>query len=307
MATVRLIERPILPGREERVRETVREAVESNDASGPRAVTGVVGFHTASVLLDESGDESTLRWFLEADRRERADGRPVGDRPVETLRDGSPPHAAGLAQHVDDARSRCVGGSVDGDELVTHVWHPERPRDAVDVADEGALVTPADARDDPTVGVAHVEVTVIRGPASWFVDRIARQPQGSSGGWIERSVSGWEEAILRAEGMYTETIFVAREPDRLRLLQYMEADSFERVYRAYSDTWNPMVRATEFALRRLLERPERFLEGPVPVENELLVHAVGPRRPRTRRLRREANVRESWGSNLNERNVSKQE
>lgn len=294
LTSVFLVREPIRPDAAPSVRDVVAGVAGDRSTDGPDALTGIDGTHTASLFLEESSQNATLTWYLELDRTVSRDTDLTGATVVDLLRRRSPLYDARTEFGADSDRTRAIGGSPSGGDVIAHTWHPERPRAPVAVADRD-LPGHQPETDDPTVEVALVEARVKPGPASWVVEWVATQPRGASGGWIERSTTGWEEAILRAEGMYTETIFLDRTTDGLRLLQYMEADSFERVYEAYANTWNPMARGTAFALKRLLDRPERVLDLPLPAEHDLLAHFAGSNRPRTWRLRREASMRSSQG------------
>ncbi|MFC3959915.1 hypothetical protein [Halovivax cerinus] len=291
LASAYLVQEPIRSDAARSVRDVVADVVRDRSVDDPSALTGIDGVYTAALFLDESSHDPTLTWYLEVDRSV-AEKDSTGTSGAQHLRTQSPLYDAGIDEFLASSdRPRAIGGPLSSEDVFTHAWHPERPRGSVAVADRDEPVVPSASSDDPSVEVALVEARVKPGVASWFVEWLATRSHGSSGGWIERSTTGWEEAIIRAEGMYTETIFLDRTADGVRLLQFMEADSFERVFEAYTNTWNPMARGTAFAMKRLLDRPERILERPLPAENELLVHAVGSNRPRTWRVRREASMR----------------
>ncbi|WP_247728717.1 hypothetical protein [Halovivax limisalsi] len=296
LTSVVLVREPIRSNAAGSIRDVVAHVSSDRSVDGPSALTGIDGVHTASIFLEESSDDPTLTWYLELELTGTGSDR-TGASIARHLRTQSPLSDAGLGEHLATSdRARAIGGTLSSEAVLTHAWHPERPRASVAVAERDAPVISPAVSAGQSVEVALVELRVKPGVASWLVEWMAASPHESSGGWIERSTTAWEEAILRAEGMYTETIFLDRSADGVRLLQFMEADSFERVYEAYANTWNPMARGTAFALKRLLERPERILERPLPAENELLAHAVGSNRPRTWRLRREPSMRSRRGT-----------
>lgn len=256
-----LIRRPIDPGR----LEAIRDAIDVNRTTegADWLLGGGVGT-TASLFLDPA--QPSIVWYIEVPRSRFT----TVNRQWETLTSSFPLEHAALGD--PDRR--------DGDELLVHAVHPSRPDTTIARATTGPD-EPADTTVHP-VDVELVELALKPGVperlADWFARLTRRVTDGDLGlGRIET----WSVAMLEAEDMFTESIFLERRPEGYRLVAFMEAADLGHVYEAFSDTWNPVARGSELILERVLERPQAILTRTPESGLELVAHATAPGRPRT--------------------------
>jgi hypothetical protein len=246
--------------------ESVREAVSTLcvDSGDPGPLLGLEGATTASLILD-TGDEPGLIWYVEVPRSATADWEDAESRveaafPIE--------HDALNDEHAPVDR-----------ELLVHAVNPDRPRTATGEADGPLVVGGAELEDG--VDVDLVQLHLKPGLAERLADRFAGLSRRVAAGELELGpVETWSAKMLEAENMYTESIVLERRSEGYTLCGYMETAEMARVYNAYYDTWNPVARASELVLGRVLEEPAQILEYPLRTGLEVLAHAVDPNRPR---------------------------
>ncbi|RQG94577.1 DUF6176 family protein [Natrarchaeobius chitinivorans] len=257
--------------------EDVRDAVERHGGtSADEWLLALEGASTASLFLDRTGDDPELVWYVEVPWAavEQWDG----DDPETTVAAAFPlTHEA-----LDDADE-----PVDR-ELLVHAVHPSRPRrtvvDAVALEGTGDALereAQADRTADRSVDVELVRMDLESGVPERFADWFAALSRNVTDGELRLNrIEAWSIEMLEAEDMFTESIFLERRPDGYSLLGYMETAEMARVYDAYYDTWNPVARASELVLGRVLVDPAVILEYPLETDVELLAHATNPDRPR---------------------------
>ncbi|ELY64302.1 hypothetical protein [Natronococcus jeotgali] len=257
-----LVRRRVAGDRLESVREAVAERCADPDDSRP--LLGLEGATTASLFLD-TGSEPELIWYVEVPRSATADWEDPESR-VE---------AAFPLEH--DALSE-TGAELES-ELLVHAVNPDRPRTATGEAD-GPLVVDSSELEDG-VDVDLVGLHLKPGLAERLADRFAGLSRRVAAGDLELGpIERWSGAMLEAENMYTESILLERRPEGYVLCGYMETEAMAGVYDAYYDTRNPVARASEVVLGRVLEEPRQILEYPLGTGLETLAHAVDPDRPR---------------------------
>ncbi|WP_293029275.1 hypothetical protein [Natronococcus sp.] len=245
--------------------ESVREAVSElcADPDNPQPLLGLEGATTATLFLD-TGDEPALIWYVEVPRSATAGW----DDPESRIEAAFPLEHDAIAD----------GDAIDR-ELLVHAVNPNRPRTATGT-DNGPLVVSGTEREDG-VDVDLVQLHLKPGLAERLADRFAGLSQRVAAGELELGpIERWSGAMLEAENMFTESIVLERRPDGYVLCGYMETAEMAGVYDAYYDTWNPVARASELVLGRVLEDPEAILKYPLGTGLEVLAHAVDPDRPR---------------------------
>ncbi|NKE34642.1 hypothetical protein GWG54_02185 [Natronococcus sp. JC468] len=246
--------------------ESVREAVAERyaDPDDPRPLLGLEGATTASLFLD-TGSEPELLWYVEVPRSATADGEDAESR-VETAFPLEHDALAATEARVDR-------------ELLVHAVNPDRPRTATGADDGPLVVGGAELKDG--VDVDLVQLHLKPGLAERLADRFVGLSRRVAAGEIELGpIERWSGAMLEAEEMYTESIVLERRPGGYALCGYMETEAMAGVYDAYYDTRNPVARASEVVLGRVLEEPAGILEYPLGTGLETLAHAVDPDRPR---------------------------
>ena len=102
---------------------------------------------------------------------------------------------------------------------------------------------------------------------------------GPLGRAFRRWVNARLEPVLRAEEMYTESLFLDREDGDLYLLWYMEATDMEGVYEGFLESDRSLTDVAGVVGGWLFERPERILAPDVDSDYPLLLHAWNPGRP----------------------------
>lgn len=259
-----LVNRRIEPGREATVSDHVERTFTGAD---PRQLLGLEGASTASLFLDRRGGVSELVWYVEVPR-------PVLERwddPESTVADAFPvTHDALESTHEPIDRT-----------LLVHAANPTRPRTIASDGERGSRSIAVLADDvAATVDVELVPMRLGSGVperlADWFERLSRRVIEGDLDlGWVESESA----AMLEAERMYTESIVLERD-DAYTLYLYMEAEDMQRVYDAFTGTWNPVARASELLLGWALRNPGQLVEYPLETDVECLAHAVHPNRPR---------------------------
>ena len=107
---------------------------------------------------------------------------------------------------------------------------------------------------------------------------IAEGRAGALREWLAEVCDRGDEVrdLLRREGMYTESLFVEEVDGTEYLIWYMEAEDVDRVVEVYEAATDDVVRESEGVFEEALVGG---FDGAVS-EGELLLHAVGPDRPR---------------------------
>lgn len=254
-----LVRRRVDPERVESLRAHVAAIVPRGD---PEPVLGLEEATTASLFLDLEGADPELVWYLEVPRS-------VADRwddPRSTVAEAFPVDHEAVVD-ADDPVDR---------ELLVHAANPARPRTVA--SEDGSLVTgPDGAAVDVDLVRMRLEPGLPERLADWFAGLSRRVADDD----LELGpIETWSAAMLDAEHMYTESVFLERRADGYALVGYMECEEMARVYDAYYDTGNPVARGSEVVLGRVLEEPGTILEYPLETDVELLAHAVAPDRPR---------------------------
>ncbi|RQG93331.1 hypothetical protein EA462_03425 [Natrarchaeobius halalkaliphilus] len=244
--------------------EAVLERVDRRCADGdPDWLLGVDGASTASLFLDRSSDEPELRWYVEVPRNELE----RRDDPATTIAERFPVSHDAVVPGDD---------SVDG-ELLVHAVHPRRPR-TLEAAEAG-LLGRDELASDRTVDVELVRMDLESGLPERLADWLAGVSRRVIDGELSLGpIETWSEEMLEAEAMYTESVVLERRAGGYSLVQYMETAEMAAVYEAYYDTWNPVARAAELVLGRVLENPDDVLTYPIESGTEPLAHAIDPDR-----------------------------
>lgn len=260
-ATAFLVRRRVDESRLESIREAASRACDDD----PARLLGLEGVTTASLFLDTGEEGPELIWYVELPRSAIADW----DDPESRVEAAFPLEHDAIG---DD-------GAVVDREFLVHAVNPVRPRTATGASDGPLVVSGPDA--DTGVDVELVQMRLEPGLAERFADWFAGISRRVENGELDLGpVETWSADMLDAENMYTESMFLERRPDGYVLCQYMETEEMRQVYDAYYDTWNPVARASEIVVGRVLEDPGQILEYPLETDVELLAHAVDPNRPR---------------------------
>ncbi|WP_436344668.1 hypothetical protein [Natronorubrum sp. FCH18a] len=262
--TAFLVGRRLDSGRVEAIETEISQMITGWD---PSRLLGLEDAGTGSLFLDRSGVDPELLWYVELPRAvvdEWAD-------PETRVADAFPITHDGL-ESVDGTAER---------GLLVHAVNPDRPRTiGADRLVQAPIVEGPDETTRTTVDVELVRMRLKPGTperlADWFAGLTRQVIDGER--TLDR-VQSWSAEMIDLERMYTESIVLERG-ERYTLYQYMEAAEMRRVYDAYYDTWNPVARASELLLGRLLENPDRILDYPPETEIRLLAHAIDPERPR---------------------------
>ncbi|WP_202911751.1 DUF6176 family protein [Natrialba swarupiae] len=237
----------------------VRRRVAEDD---PDWLLGVDAATTASLFLDRTA-QPELVWYVEVPRSVTA----TWDDPETVLADAFP---------VDHDAVRPETEPVDR-EMIVHAVHPNRPR-AIEPTDRAVLAGP-ELASERTVDVELVRMDLNSGLPGRFADWMASLSRRVIDGELELGpIETWSQAMIEAEEMYTESVFLERRPDGYSLFQYMETEEMEHVYDVYYDTWNPVARISEVVLGRILANPDDVLSYPLETEFEPLAHAIDPDR-----------------------------
>jgi len=257
-----LVRRRIELGQLESVRGAIQRRHQERDEDW---LLGIDEVTTASLFLDRIGEHPELVWYVEVPWP----AVETGDNLAATLDDAFPV--------IHDA-IRDVDEPVDQDLLV-HAVHPSRPETVVPVGvDRGDRSA---RENDPTVEVELVRMDLKPGLperlADWFTVVSRRVINGDLR--FER-LEVWSVEMLEAEAMFTESVVLERRDDGYSLVGYMETAEMSGVYDAYYDTWNPVARASEVVLERILVNPDVILSYPLTTDTELLTHATASDRPR---------------------------
>lgn len=262
-----LVDRRIESGRVDAVTERVERTLAGSD---PQRLLGLEGASTASLFLDRSGSDPELLWYVEVPRTIVAKWAD----PERTVADAFPIGHDALAE-PSQATDR---------SLLVHAANPRRPRrlaaDGSNSNEAGTLAVAVDGTV-PGVDVDLVRMDLEPGLPERFADWFAKVSRRVIDGELDLGrVEAWSGEMLDAERMYTESLLIERGDDGYAGYLYMEAADMQGVYDAYYDTRNPVARASEHLLGRLLRNPECVLEYPLETDAELLAHAVNPDRPR---------------------------
>lgn len=263
---------PLDPGAADAARTTVRDELADAAGRGVNPLLQDAGAATVSVFLRRpESDAPQLAWFVEHDDREAwAD-------PAATIRDQSPVFDR-LDSVLADGRPTVVAVSATDATEIVHAALPGRP---VAFADQTDALSVVCSGNDSTVSRPEVVPLVldVRGGIGSVLARgltwlVVRTPA-----WLEAKFEAASLDVMEAEGMYTETLLLSRDPDGYRVWWYMESGGMDDVAEAYYDSDSRIARVSEHVLGWMLERPGRVLEHPVEAtEFELLAHAVDPGR-----------------------------
>lgn len=102
---------------------------------------------------------------------------------------------------------------------------------------------------------------------------------GRIGRWFREALNRSLEPILREEGMYTESLFLARENGELNVLWYMEAADVGHVYEAFEASDHGLTDVAARMGQWLFAEPEKILSSDVDADYAVLAHAWNPARP----------------------------
>lgn len=258
--------------------EALADWARAHDDGDARSVLPVPGVTLVTLFLDrgDAGESDGLLWYLAV----VDDGADEWTDPDATVREASPLFDGVLEAFLEPTATVHAHG-VGGRQLLTHATHPRRQRRYADHCGD-LLVAPVAGEALP-IDVAVTTIPIEPGLTSRLVGRAV-----TLGNWITGidRVSEWmrdQTDALEAETMYSESLLLEPVDGRRRLVlhYYMEAESAEQVWDAYhgsaSDNWE--VRFSDWAMRRIFEDYDAFVESPFESDCEVLVHAVHPDRP----------------------------
>ena len=262
------------------VRGSVREHLADAEPADANASLPDVDALTVSVLLRQpDGDRPQFAWFVEyAESESWAD-------PVAAIREHSPLFSA-VAPHLASGEPTVVAETAENATEFVHAAVPGRPTAFAARADSPPGICAdgdserkvADASRAPPPEVVPLVLRVRGGLGSLFARALAglfdRTPA-----WVEAKFEAASLEVMKAEGMYTETLLLQRDDEGYAVWWYMESGGMEQVKDAYYESDSRIARLSEYVLDWVLERPERALVHPVEAsEFELLAHGVDPGR-----------------------------
>ena len=111
------------------------------------------------------------------------------------------------------------------------------------------------------------------------LEQLIMRRGGLIGRWFRGALNRSLKPILREEGMYTESLFLAREDGELHVLWYMEAQDVGHVYEAFEASDHGLTDVAARVGPWLFENPEEIHTSEVDADYALLAHAWNPARP----------------------------